>query len=135
VFCALKAWPLPLLLHINSDRDACIRLAVFQHALGLPAEAADWNNTTTLEFFRVQQHKVVAFCSGRHARLGAASVVSRLNDQVCVYVCVCVLCVCVYVCMFVCVTRSLQRLTLMLTILKLAQIYLTHGCAYAGPRK
>ena len=108
--CALKAWPLPLLLHINSDRDACIRLAVFQHALGLPAEAAAWNNTTTLEFFRVQQHKVVAFCSGRHARLGAASVVSRLNDQVCVYVCVCVLCVCVYCvfCVYVCVWTYLR---------------------------
>jgi hypothetical protein len=80
--CALKAWPLPLLLDIDSDRDACIRLGMFRHALGLPAEAAAWNNTTTLDFFRMQQHKVAAFCSGLHARLGAASVVSRLNDQV-----------------------------------------------------
>ena len=50
-------------------------------ALGLPAAAADWSNATTLEFFRVQQHKVVAFASGMHVRLGAASRVSRLDEQ------------------------------------------------------
>ena len=29
----------------------------------------------------MQQHKVVAFASGMHARLGAASGVSRLDEQ------------------------------------------------------
>ena len=95
---ALKAWPLPLLLDIGSDEES-IKLSMFHRALGLPAEAqAAWNNATTLDFFRVQQHKVAAFCSGLHARLGAASDVSRLNDQVLdarsMYVCACV-CVCV----------------------------------------
>ncbi len=50
-------------------------------ALGLPAAAADWSNATTLEFFRVQQLKVAAFASGMHARLGAASGVSGLDEQ------------------------------------------------------
>ena len=81
---ALKAWPLPLLLDIGSEQES-IRLSMFYHALQLPLPAGAvpaWNNATTLDFFRVQQHKVAAFCSGLHARLGAASVVSRLNDQV-----------------------------------------------------
>ena len=34
-----------------------------------------------LSGMRVQQHKVAAFASGMHARLGAASGVSRLDDQ------------------------------------------------------
>ena len=42
---------------------------------------ADWSNTTTLEFFRAQQHKVAAFASGTHARLGAASRVLVLDEQ------------------------------------------------------
>ena len=79
---ALRVWPLPL-LHDVQDDDAQrgIRLSTCWQALGLPTVAAGWSNATTLEFFRVQQHKVVAFASGMHARLGAASGVSRLDDQ------------------------------------------------------
>jgi len=76
---ALRAWPLPLLHHVEDGMGLSLR-ACWQ-ALGLPAAAAGWSNATTLEFFRVQQHKMAAFASGMHARLGAASEVSRLDEQ------------------------------------------------------
>ena len=79
---ALRAWPLPLLRDVrNESATDVIRLSTCWQALGLPAAAADWSNATTLEFFRVQQHKMAAFASGMHARLGAASEVSRLDEQ------------------------------------------------------
>ena len=79
---ALRAWPLPLLHDVqHDDVHGGIRLSTCWQALGLPAAAADWSNATTLEFFRVQQHKMAAFASGMHARLGAASEVSRLDEQ------------------------------------------------------
>eukprot|EP00802_Teleaulax_amphioxeia_P021194 Tamp_21529.p1 GENE.Tamp_21529~~Tamp_21529.p1 ORF type:complete len:167 (+),score=34.90 Tamp_21529:609-1109(+) len=96
---ALRAWPLPLLREVHADgarplpifralRDvhaddaqSCIRLSTCWQALGLPAAAADWSNATTQDFVRVQQRKLAAFASGMHARLGAASEVSRLDEQ------------------------------------------------------
>jgi len=79
---ALRAWPLPLIRDVpNESAKIGIRLSTCWQALGLPAAAADWSNATTLEFFRVQQHKMAAFASGMHARLGAASEVSRLDEQ------------------------------------------------------
>ena len=89
---ALRAWPLPLLRDVHYiinddhrrpgfDAQEGIRLSTCWQALGLPAAAANWSNATTLEFFRVQQHKVAAFASGMHARLGAASGVSGLDEQ------------------------------------------------------
>ncbi len=79
---ALRAWPLPLLRDVqHDDAQPGIRLSTCWQALGLPAAAADWSNATTLEFFRVQQHKVAAFASGMHARLGAASGVAGLDEQ------------------------------------------------------
>jgi hypothetical protein len=106
---ALKAWPLPL-LHVvdfydgaprvrclcaaadccyddnelreeHADAEEKMRLSTCWRALGLPAAAADWTNTMTLDYFRVQQQKVAAFASGMHARLGAASGVSWLDEQ------------------------------------------------------
>ena len=77
---ALQAWPLPLLLDICSDSGS-IRLSMFDNALGLPAEASlAWNNATTLDFFRVQQHKVEAFCSGLHARRLHARLGARTHN-------------------------------------------------------
>ena len=38
-------------------------------------------HTQTLDFFRGEQSKVVAFAGGLHVRLGAVSCVSWLNDQ------------------------------------------------------
>ena len=43
--------------------------------------ALSLSHTQTLDFFREQQRKVVAFASGLHGRLGALSRVSWLNDQ------------------------------------------------------
>jgi hypothetical protein len=81
---ALKAWPQPLLLNFqlrqNGWRGDDVRLSRCSQALGLPAEAADWDNKTTLHFLRLQQQKVTAFASGLHQRLGAASAVSCLNQ-------------------------------------------------------
>jgi hypothetical protein len=53
---------------------------------GLPAAAANWTNAKTLDFSWVQQQKVAAFASLMHARLGAASCVSRLNEQLLVMI-------------------------------------------------
>ena len=74
---ALKAWPLPLL----HDVEGLLRLSTCWRALGLPAAAAGWTNTMTLDYLRVQQQKVAAFASGMHARLGAASGVLWLDEQ------------------------------------------------------
>jgi hypothetical protein len=84
---ALQAWPLPLLHFVDvgeaDDAEEKMRLSTCWRALGLPAEAADedWTNAMTLDYFRVQQQKVAAFASGMHARLGAASGVSWLDEQ------------------------------------------------------
>jgi hypothetical protein len=92
---ALKAWPLPLLRVVevfvddyeelseeeHADAEENLRLSTCWRALGLPAAAAGWTNTMTLDYLRVQQQKVAAFASGMHARLGAASGVSWLDEQ------------------------------------------------------
>jgi hypothetical protein len=80
---AIKAWPLPLLRVGDVDEDDVMhfRLSTCWRALGLPAAAAGWTNTMTLDYLRVQQQKVAAFASGMHARLGAASGVSWLDEQ------------------------------------------------------
>jgi hypothetical protein len=94
---AIKAWPLPL-LHVvdfyddidyhdelseeeHTDAEENLRLSTCWRALGLPAAAADWSTTMTIDYLRVQQQKVAAFARGMHARLGAASGVSRLDEQ------------------------------------------------------
>jgi Leucine-rich repeat (LRR) protein len=85
---ALKAWPLPLLYNILNAPEYynerkyydMIRLSEFRQTLRLPA-AADWTNARTLDFFRMQQHKVAVFASWMHTRLGAASSVLWLNEQ------------------------------------------------------
>ena len=48
--------------------------------LGLPAVATTWENAKILDWFRLQQQKVVAFASGLQTRMGAASCVSSLNE-------------------------------------------------------
>ena len=90
---ALRAWPLPLLrlspfIYSPGMTQVLygIPLSTCWQALGLPAAAADWSNATTLGYFRVQQHKVAAFASGMHARLGAASGVSGLDEQMLVMI-------------------------------------------------
>ena len=81
---SLKAWPLPLLDLSNRQwrNAACnpVGLKNCCQALGLPPEAASWEDTVILQHWGVQQHKVAVFASGLHARLGAASRVSSLND-------------------------------------------------------
>ena len=79
---ALKAWPLPLLRVVDVNlNDENLRLSTCWRALGLPAAAAGWTNKMTLDYLRLQQQKVAAFASGMHARLGAASGVSWLDEQ------------------------------------------------------
>jgi hypothetical protein len=57
-------------------------LSTCWRALGLPAADEVWTNAMTLDYFRVQQRKVAAFASGMmHARLGVASGVSLLDEQ------------------------------------------------------
>jgi len=82
---SLKAWPLPLLglgsshWHATGNKYMCLNSC--WQALALPPEAVNWHNTAILHYWRVQQHKVAAFASGLHARLGAASWMSSLNDM------------------------------------------------------
>ena len=94
---ALKAWPLPRLHDVYpADWDPAddsggegMQLSWCWRALGLPQEAEHWpgwTNAMTLQLFRVQQQKVVAFASGMHSRLGAASRVSQLDEQVLVMI-------------------------------------------------
>ena len=81
---SLKAWPLPSLDFDNSIwlTPACppIGLQRCWQALALPPDAASWNTTAILLYWRVQKHKVAAFASGLYARLVASSRVSLLND-------------------------------------------------------
>ena len=93
--------------YCREDDAFTIKLSTCSDQLGLPAGAGvewevdengysfesqetfrtSWSNDEVLEFFRVQQRKVMAFASGMHARLGAASVVSGLNEQVLIVAC------------------------------------------------
>jgi hypothetical protein len=86
---ALRAWPLPL-LHVEKMRLflTCV-VSTCWRALGLPAADEEWTNAMTLDCFRAQQQKVAAFSSGMmHARLGAASGVSWLDEQALVMIAV-----------------------------------------------
>ena len=49
--------------------------------MGLPEEAALWDNMKIVQVFRSQQEKVLAFAGGLHQRLGKGSAASWLNDQ------------------------------------------------------
>jgi len=79
---SLKAWPLPPL---DSPYDF-IGLKSCWQALALPPEASVWSDAAIMQHWRVQQHKVEAFASGLHARMGAASQVSSLNVVVLVLI-------------------------------------------------
>ena len=79
---SLMAWPLPLLdLNIPHLYQHMFLEMCWEAALTLPPEAAGRDNSAILQHWRVQQHKVVAFASGLHVRLGATSRVSTLNDM------------------------------------------------------
>ena len=84
---SLKAWPLPLLHDLKSKTDRGSNISIGDisfrmcwQALGLPPEAVGWDNKRILDFFRIQQQKVVAFAGGMHARLGDGSVVLSMNE-------------------------------------------------------
>jgi len=81
---SLKAWPLPLLL--DTSNEGVLGLNDCWQALGLPAEGAGWDDATILAHVDAQllkqQHKVAAFASGMHARLGADSPALSLGELV-----------------------------------------------------
>lgn len=90
---AVKAWPPPLLylkeykdnvdiLDNNDDVGEHIPLCRQWRALGLPAAAQDWSTADILDFFRLQQEKIVAFTSGKNSRLGQRSYVCGIDDFV-----------------------------------------------------
>jgi len=75
---SLKAWPLSLLV-LEYD----IGLRHFWQDLALPAEARYWNDAIILNHsWHSTKHRIEAFASGMHLRLGATSSVSLLNDQI-----------------------------------------------------
>jgi hypothetical protein len=68
-------------------------LSTHARALGLPAEAAGdeavggersggWSDAMVCDYFRLQQQKMAAFASGRHKRLGAASLILDMSELV-----------------------------------------------------
>ena len=75
--------------------------------LALPADAEKWDNITILDYFvfelLTKAKKILAFAEGLHARLGAASHVSCLNELILVMIGMCCACACMYVCVCVCV--------------------------------
>ena len=81
---SLKDWPPPLLYFDEESKyeeeEEEVSLSKCWRELGLPAGAATWENARILDWFRVQQQKVVAFASGLQTRMGAASCVSSLNE-------------------------------------------------------
>jgi len=100
--CALRAWPLPLLdpmlvqlpvlglrtPHSNSDDVGTFLLANagfgFKSSwsdLGLPTEAASWDDAGILDHWRQEQQKLLAFTCAWHSRLGRGSAVSVLSQQ------------------------------------------------------
>jgi hypothetical protein len=66
--------------------DHVIVLNQCWRTLDLPPAAENWDNCQTLDFFRVQQHKVAAFASGLHGRLGQGLGVLELNEKVLVMI-------------------------------------------------
>ena len=76
---SFKAWPPPCWSCLS---DYQIRMAHCWQVLGLPPEAATWNDKIILAYFQLQQDKVLAFAGGTHRRLGAASAVSWLEANV-----------------------------------------------------
>mmetsp|Transcript_69337 Transcript_69337/g.101599 ORF Transcript_69337/g.101599 Transcript_69337/m.101599 type:complete len:743 (+) Transcript_69337:509-2737(+) len=62
------------------------KLKRYWQALALPAEAVGWDNKTILNYFACEllnkANKILAFAQGLHARLGAVSRVSCLNDSI-----------------------------------------------------
>ena len=86
VFSALKVCPPPLLAITGSIELHSDVLTRCWQLMALPPEAATWNNQRILHHFRTQQHKVAAFASGLHQRLGAESHVLSLNDQILVII-------------------------------------------------
>jgi len=77
---SFKAWPDPISLPVHINLKSCWQ------ALSLPPEGGTWNDATVLEYLILQQQNMVAFASGLHVRLGAASRVSWLNDFVLVLI-------------------------------------------------
>jgi len=84
---SLKAWPMPLVVLYPFSIGQFVSIGqICCEALGLPAKAARWDNMVVLQHWRVQQHKMMAFVSGLHVRLGAASPISSLTDFAIVFI-------------------------------------------------
>jgi hypothetical protein len=80
---SLRAWPLPKLIvnrypltneHASPWEEMFNwNFRDYQQKLTLPPEAVQWEDATILEYWQIQQHKVMAFACGLHNRLGAVS--------------------------------------------------------------
>jgi len=58
----------------------------YQQKLTLPPEAVQWEDATILEYWQIQQNKVMAFACRSHNRLGAVSQVSSLDESMLMHI-------------------------------------------------
>jgi hypothetical protein len=93
---SLRSWPLPkLIVHrypltnehaLPWEEMFNWNLRDYQQKLTLPPEAVQWKDATILEYWQMQQHKVMAFACGLHKRLGEVSQVSSIDDSMLLHI-------------------------------------------------
>ena len=92
--CSLRAWPLPkLIFNIYTNTPAAPweerfnwNLRDYQQELTLPPEAVQWEDATIMQYWQMQQNKVMAFACGLHKRLGEVSQVSSIDDSMLMHI-------------------------------------------------
>ena len=92
---ALRSWPMPFLdltktnfpgmrlygdMYNNTRKHDPFAFKLLWRMLGLPAEAAKWDDVRILEHWRAQPPKTLAFASATHKRLGQVSPCANFPD-------------------------------------------------------
>ena len=89
---SLRAWPLPKLIvnrypltneHASPWEEISIGILKTTNRSSLSSPRED---TTILEYWKMQQHKVMAFACGLHNRLGAVSQVSSIDESMLMHI-------------------------------------------------
>jgi len=91
---SLQAWPLPkLIFNIYTNAPGALweetfnwNLRDYQQELTLLPEAVQWEDATTLQYWQMQQNKVMAFACGLYKRLGEVSQVSSIDESMLMHI-------------------------------------------------